>query len=186
MRRQSFPTRNKTKFCGFHWDYGHLTEDCIQLKRAIEWLIWEGCLKEYVASAQQQKDKGERIINMINPKLTSVKKIKKRIYNFTKSYLVLEYGLMHREAISFSNKELEHNEEAKITLIVFEVRMIRDEINKWAVRRVLVDTGATKNIMYLQCFKKMGLEDDHLKASKMVLEGFTTHKIPIKWKSRCK
>lgn len=121
MRPQMLATRDKTKFCGFHRDYGHGTEDCIQLKRAIERLIREGCLKEYVVNTQQQKDKGERVINVITPEVTSIKKIKKRIFNLTKSYLVLEYRLMHREVISFSNEELKHKEEIKITPIILEV-----------------------------------------------------------------
>lgn len=44
----------------------------------------------------------------------------------------------------------------------------------------LVDTGATKNIMCLRCFKEMGLKDDHRKPNGMVLEGFSTHKVHVK------
>lgn len=58
--------------------------------------------------------------------------------------------------------------------------MTREGIDKCAVRRVLVDTGATKNILYFQCFKEMDMNDSYLKLSIMILEGFTTHKIPVK------
>ena len=32
-------TRDNTRYCEFHRDYGHRTDDCIQLKREIEYLI---------------------------------------------------------------------------------------------------------------------------------------------------
>ena len=37
-------TRDNTKYCEFHKDYGHRTDDFIQLKREIEYLIWRGYL----------------------------------------------------------------------------------------------------------------------------------------------
>ena len=38
-----------TKYCEFHRDYGHRTDDCIQLKKEIEFLIRCGHLRRYVA-----------------------------------------------------------------------------------------------------------------------------------------
>lgn len=49
MRMHTLPTRDKSKYYDFHQDYGHTTKNCIQLKRAIERLIKEGNLKEYVS-----------------------------------------------------------------------------------------------------------------------------------------
>lgn len=132
-----------------------------------------------LADMQQQKDKGERVINMINPELTSIKK-NIYIYNLTKTCLVLKYKFNQSEVITFTNEELENNEEAKITPIVLKVGMTREEIDKCAVKRVLVDTRATKNTMYLKCFDEMGLKDEHLKPRKMVLEGLTPHKVSVK------
>ena len=37
-------TRDNSKYCEFHRDYGHCTDDCIQLKREIEYLIRRGYL----------------------------------------------------------------------------------------------------------------------------------------------
>ena len=38
-----------TKYCEFHRDHGHRTDDCIQLKKEIEFLIRRGQLCRYVA-----------------------------------------------------------------------------------------------------------------------------------------
>ena len=37
-------TRNNTRYCEFHRDYRHRTDDCIQLKKEIEYLIRRGYL----------------------------------------------------------------------------------------------------------------------------------------------
>ncbi|GAU33272.1 hypothetical protein TSUD_279460 [Trifolium subterraneum] len=40
--------QDRSRFCAYHKSYGHLTEDCIQFKDAIEILIRNGKLKDYV------------------------------------------------------------------------------------------------------------------------------------------
>ena len=45
--------RDDTKYCEFHKDHGHQTNDCIQLKKEIECLIRRGHLSRYVASKGQ-------------------------------------------------------------------------------------------------------------------------------------
>ena len=41
--------RDMTKYCEFHKDHGHGTDDCIQLKKEIKFLIRCGHLRRYVA-----------------------------------------------------------------------------------------------------------------------------------------
>ncbi|GFZ11550.1 hypothetical protein Acr_22g0009480 [Actinidia rufa] len=41
--------RNKNKYCEFHKDHSHNTEDCFQLKEQIAYLIKRGYLRKYVA-----------------------------------------------------------------------------------------------------------------------------------------
>ena len=43
-------TRDNTKYCEFHRDYGHRTDDCIQLKREIEFLIRRRYLRRFISS----------------------------------------------------------------------------------------------------------------------------------------
>ena len=40
--------RDKSKYCEFHKDHGHLTADCIQLRRQIDDLIQKNKLKDSV------------------------------------------------------------------------------------------------------------------------------------------
>ncbi|GAU45897.1 hypothetical protein TSUD_24990 [Trifolium subterraneum] len=42
------PNVDKKKFCRFHESYGHVTDDCVHLKDAIEILIQKGYARQYV------------------------------------------------------------------------------------------------------------------------------------------
>ena len=47
--------RNNTKYCEFHRDHVHRTDDCIQLRKEIEYLIRRGYLRRFVASKGQDQ-----------------------------------------------------------------------------------------------------------------------------------
>ena len=48
-------TRDDTKYCEFHRGYGHRTDDCMQLRNEIEYLIRRGHLRHYVAQEGQDQ-----------------------------------------------------------------------------------------------------------------------------------
>ena len=53
---RSDPTkRDNTGNCEFHRDHGHRTDDCIQLRKEIEYLIRRGYLRLYIASEGQDQ-----------------------------------------------------------------------------------------------------------------------------------
>ena len=47
--------RGNTKYCEFHRDHGHRTDDCILLRKEIEYLIRRGHLRRFVASEGQDQ-----------------------------------------------------------------------------------------------------------------------------------
>ena len=47
--------RDNTRYCEFHRDHGHRTEDCIQMRKEIEYLIRRGYLRRYIASEGQDQ-----------------------------------------------------------------------------------------------------------------------------------
>ena len=49
-------TRDNTRYCEFHRDYGHRTDDCIQLKKEIEYLIQRGYLRCFIAPENQAQN----------------------------------------------------------------------------------------------------------------------------------
>ena len=57
---KSDPTaRDNTKYCEFHRDYGHRTNDCIQLKREIEYLIRCGYLRRFISPENQPQNQAQ-------------------------------------------------------------------------------------------------------------------------------
>ncbi|XP_050281386.1 uncharacterized protein LOC126722271 [Quercus robur] len=47
--------RHKNKYCQFHKNHGHNTEDCRDLKEQIKELIWKGKLQKYVKKGEYSK-----------------------------------------------------------------------------------------------------------------------------------
>ena len=47
--------RDNTKYCELHRDYGHRTDDCIQLRKEIEYLIRRGYLHHFITPEGQDQ-----------------------------------------------------------------------------------------------------------------------------------
>ncbi|GAU34629.1 hypothetical protein TSUD_394200 [Trifolium subterraneum] len=52
--------QDRSRYCAYYKSYGHLTEDCIQLKDAIEILIRNGKLKDYVKRKENPRQEKKR------------------------------------------------------------------------------------------------------------------------------
>ncbi|XP_056686025.1 uncharacterized protein [Spinacia oleracea] len=52
--------RNKNKWCEFHDDFGHTTEECNSLKDNIEDLIRRGYLKQYLLDRRTEREEKEK------------------------------------------------------------------------------------------------------------------------------
>ena len=52
-------TRDNTRYCEFHWDYGHHMDDCIQLRKEIEYLIRRGYLRRFIAPEGQAQNQAQ-------------------------------------------------------------------------------------------------------------------------------
>ena len=52
-------TRDNSKYCEFHRDYGHRTDNCIQLKREIEYLIRRGYLRHFISPENQAQNQAQ-------------------------------------------------------------------------------------------------------------------------------
>ena len=52
-------TRDNSKYYEFHRDYGHRTDDCIQLKREIEYLIRCGYLRRFISSEYHAQNQAQ-------------------------------------------------------------------------------------------------------------------------------
>ena len=87
------------------------------------------------------------MIPTITEKPASITQLKHRLYDVKKVYQVVPSLEKDEDVISFLRKELATN-----PAVVDQPISITAGIDCCDVRRILIDTGAAKDILYYQCF----------------------------------
>ena len=191
---RSDPTkRDNTRYCEFHRDHGHRTDDCIQLTKEIEYLIRRGYLRRFVASkgqdqaqpppprqmtTQHQQPLGE--IHVISGGFAGggeFSSARKAYLRSIRSGEVMEIQVVSKlpqldTTITFSDSDLEgcqhpHDDPLVIKAVV---------ANK-AIHRVLVDNGSLADIIFASAFDKMGIGREKLEPVNTHLRGFSGDKV---------
>ena len=178
--------RNKNAFCRFHKDTGHNTDDCRQLKDEIEFLIRRGKLSKFTKDGNRDKrDDNERnndardrnpqprgpVINMIFGGLTAAgsSRNSRKAYAREVMQVVGEAPKRSRTeaVISFDDSDLEG-----IKFPHDDPLVIAPLIGNSEVKRVLVDNGASVDILFHDAYLKMGYKDSQLTPSDFPIYGF--------------
>ena len=186
--------RDMTKYFDFYKDHGHRTDDCIQLKKEIEFLIRRGHLYRYVAPedwnrappppprqpalAQHQQPLGE--INVISEgfagggESSSARKAHLRSFKPGETLEVQAMFKLPRldTIISFSNADLEGCQQPHDDPLV-----IRAVVANKMVHRVLIDNGSSADIIFTSAFDKMGIGREKLEPMNAHLRGFSKKRI---------
>ena len=156
--------RDMTKYCDFYRDHMNWTDDCIQLKKEIEFLIRRGHLLRYVApedrnrAPQHQQPLGE--IHVIYGGFTDSEEFnsarKAHLRSF-KSRETLEVQVVSKlpqlDTITFSDTDLEGCQHPHDDPLV-----IRAVVANKTVHRVLVDNGSSADIIFTRHLTKLALE----------------------------
>ncbi|XP_057463797.1 uncharacterized protein LOC130753625 [Actinidia eriantha] len=183
--------RNRNKYCEFHRDHGHNTEDCFQFKEQIADLIKKGILRKYIINRQPPNSPERRFgdnrptvgdIQVIHGGFGSggcanssrkrqVRKVLDRaeeeVYNLSSPIVDVQ------PPITFNNDDLRglhlpHDDALVVTAV----------IANFNVQRILVDNGSSADILFISAFNKikMGLDKLHPFHSPLVgFGGNTTH-----------
>ena len=186
--------RDLTKYCEFHRDHRHRTDDCIQLRMEIEYLIRRGHLRRFVASEgrdqapppsprqpappQHQQPLGE--IHVISEgfagggESSSARKAHLRSIRSRETLEIQAVSKLPRvdTTITFSDSDMEgcqhpHDDPLVIRVVV---------ANK-TVRRVLVDNGSSADIIFVSTFDKMGIGREKLEPVNAHLRGFSGERV---------
>ena len=180
--------RDNTRYYEFHRDHRHRTDDCIQLRKKIEYLIRRGYLRRYIASegqdqaqpppplqptTQHQQPLGE--IHVISGgfagggEFNSARKAHLRSIRSREVMEVQAVSKLPRldTTITFSYSDLEgcqhpHDDPLVIKAVV---------ANK-TIHRVLVDNGSSA-IIFASAFDKMGIGREKLEPTSTHLRGFS-------------
>ena len=146
------------KYCRYHRDYGHDTEECYQLKDEIEALIRRGHLQRYVrgpaprsevtipeqatTEAEHDNQPTAGMIHMISAGLgnegmppPSPKRLK-----------------TIDDVITFFENDLQGVQTPHDDAVV-----VSSTITKYDVKRILVDNGSSTNVLFYAIFSRMDL-----------------------------
>ena len=188
--RSDLAKRDNTKYCEFQWDHGHRTDDCIQLRKEIEYLIQRGHLRRYVASegqdqvqpppprqptlAQHQQPLGE--IHVISGGFVGGEEsssASKAYLRSIRSRETLEIQAVSKlpwldTTITFPDSDMQGYQHPHDDPLV--IRVIID--NK-TIHRVLVDNGSSADIIFESAFDKMGIGREKLEPVNAYLRGFS-------------
>ncbi|XP_052177663.1 uncharacterized protein LOC127791727 [Diospyros lotus] len=186
--------RNRSKYCRFHRDHGHDTEECHQLKEEIQELINRGFLRSYVAKEGDSRGRNDRRSRSRSPPKRDRTEDRNRaqrershrgendhpqpsifhtlaagevpVMKDEKSSDVRLKRSRSVDPISFSDSDLPGYPTRNDPLV------ITAELGKWELRRILVDLGSSSEILYRQAFLGMGYEMTQLRAARVPLVGF--------------
>ncbi|XP_030939705.1 uncharacterized protein LOC115964555 [Quercus lobata] len=179
---------NRNKYCRFHRDHGHDTDECFDLKQQIKNLIRQGKLRSFLGrDHKDEKFKGKveessrlplgEIRVIIGGSSTSQSSKSKKAYlKVVQSVQLSGWSPRERttneQAITFMEDEAErihhpHDDAIVITLLIAD----------YTTRRVLVDNGSSANILYFSAFQQMRLGRDRLHPVNSPLVGFGGMKV---------
>ncbi|GKV17254.1 hypothetical protein SLEP1_g27785 [Rubroshorea leprosula] len=185
--RSSPASRDQSRYCDFHQDHGHITEECNSLKSELEGLARKGLLNEYISNRDQLKfvreqgrpqssrDANNRLgvgYQQAPPPLPPPSRI---IHMITGG---LEAGgtraqssrsCMCESSADFDGVITPHNDPLVTSVMV----------NNYEVQRVLVDTGSAPDIMYYHCFESLGLDPALLQKYDGPIYGFNNQPVPV-------
>ena len=186
--------RDMTKYCDCHRDHGHRTDDCIRLKKEIEFLIRRGHVRRYVAPknrnqacplpphqpalAQHQQPLGE--INVISRgfagggESSSARKAHLHSFRSGETLEVQAVSKLPRldTTITFSDADLEGYQHPHDDQLV-----IRAVVANKTVHRVLNDNGSSTDIIFALAFGKMSIGREKLEPVNAYLRGFSGEKV---------
>ncbi|XP_077221632.1 uncharacterized protein LOC143855400 [Tasmannia lanceolata] len=169
--------RDRSKYCQYHKDHEHDTDECCHLTEEIENLIKRGHLREFVG----KKDRpAERESSGKTPDRSALHSPKLKI---KEALGPLRQDRRHtqgkrpktNQTISFSNVHLEG-----VLLPHNDVMVIGTIISDLLVKKVLVDNGSSADILYYHAFKQMGIPEERLKPFVSHSYGFSGNMVQVK------
>ena len=192
--------RDNSKYYEFHRDYGHRTDDCIQLKREMEYLIRCRYLRRFMSPENQAQNQAQNQAppQQPSPRQTttqhqqplgeiqvisggfagggesnSARKAHLRSIRSTEIAKIQVVSKLPRldTSITFSDSDLEGCQHPHDDPLV-----VRAVVANKTVHRVLIDNRSSADIIFASAFDKMGIGMEKLEPVNTHLRGFSGEK----------
>ncbi|GKV35612.1 hypothetical protein SLEP1_g43858 [Rubroshorea leprosula] len=170
--RTAAATRDHTRYCDFHQDHGHTTEQCNSLRSELESLAQKGMLNEYIQRAEQPRfvrEQGPQHQGVRNPPNRQEVKHQSRAQKQKFDDAAWKNQPITFTSVDFDTVVTPHNDPLVTSVL----------INNCEVQRVLIDTGSAPNIMYFHCFESLGLDQALLQRYDDPIYGFNNQPVPV-------
>ena len=196
-------TWDNTKYCEFHRDYRHRTDDCIQLKREIEYLIRHGYLRRIISPESQAQNQAQSQALAQQPPPPPRQTITQHQQPLGDIHVISGGFAGGGESRSSWKAHLRSIRSAEIgeiqavsklprldTSITFpdsylegcqhphdDPLVVRAIVANKTLHRVLVDNGSSADIIFATAFDKMGIGREKLDPVNTYLRGFSGEKV---------
>ncbi|XP_056694843.1 uncharacterized protein [Spinacia oleracea] len=192
-------TKDMSRWCDFHRDNGHTTEECISLKKEVAYLLKRGHLKDLLSDKGKEtynKDSssqpnpapsGDRPAPPTFEKVVSVISGGSDICGLTSS-AAKKINRGESEAVKEGQTEDEVALDKSLAtmIITFDDSDSTDTIQEHhdglvislpignaLIKRILIDNGSSANVLFLEALQEMGLDEKSIIRRSTVLVGFS-------------
>ncbi|KAK9075509.1 hypothetical protein SSX86_003833 [Deinandra increscens subsp. villosa] len=166
--------KDKSKWCAYHEDFGHLTEDCIAMRKEISYLLSKGFLKELLG---RKKDRSRGTDQSAKSRGTNQTMDAERSRGHPEQAASPSPDAKDIYFISggsdICGRYLGEDDRCNVMDPHHDGLVITLYISNHFVKRILIDGGSSANIIQLETLTKMGIPQDEVIAKSMVLVGFS-------------